>query len=457
MSAVVILLGTLVAIQYAKGSFRLTQEGFAPSTGLLAANSFPPGAEVYVNDKLVSATDDTIYLEPGEYSVRIEKEGFIPWIKNLTLEPELVTQTNATLFPQVPSLSPLTFTGVENVKPSPDGQKILYYTASNSAVTKNGLYVLELTDNFLSIQRGSQQIANDPGIVDFGTAHLLWSPDSTQVLFLDRQKESVLDTDRRQDVSSLTDVSFRRKTILSEWEEEMYIRERQFLVRFPDEVIQMATQSAKNVYLSPDKKRLLYTATESITLSENLVPPPPSTNAQPETRTLEPGGIYVYDREEDKNFKVGQESPLNIDEVALETDDDSLVEAQEQSSVGVVDKILLATDLFSRDPLELESSPAAFTRLQASDSAILAKNFSTYHSSLFANTFQWFPDSKHLIYTTDNQIHIMEYDGANDSVVYSGPFADDFVYPWPDGSRLIIITKFSPSTPLNLYAVELKS
>lgn len=460
MSATLILLGTLVAIQYAKGNFRVTQEGIVANTGLLAANSFPPGAQIYVNDRLVSATDDTLYLEPGQYQVRIEKEGYIPWQKNLTLEPELVTQTNATLFPQVPSLSPLTFTGVENIKPSPDGQKLLYYTASSSAETKHGLYVLELTDNPLAIQRGSKQISNNPRSINLTSAQVLWSPDSTQILTIGQNKEALLNLDQNQNLDAAVDVSFRRSSILSEWEEEMYIRERQFLREFPEEVIAMATQSAKNAYLSPDKKRLLYTATETVTLAEGLVPPPPSTNTQPESRTLEPGGIYVYDREEDKNFKVGQEPPLTIDEADLE-----VTEAEDQlpnqpgfepNSVGVVTKTLLATDLYNRQPLELESSPSAFTRLQASDSARLAKNFSTYHSSLFANTYQWFPDSKHLIYTTNNQIHIMEYDGTNDTVVFSGPFADNFVYPWPDGSKLIITTRFSPDTPLNLYAIDLK-
>lgn len=448
MSGAIIIIGTLVAIQYAKGNFRLTREGFVPSSGLLAANSFPPGAEIYVDDKLVSATDDTLYLEPGEYTVRIEKEGYLPWEKQLQLKQELVTQTNAVLFPQVPSLSPLTFTGVQNIKPSPDGQKLVYYSASNSATTKNGLYVLELTNSFLSLQRGARQVTNDLETVSLDQADLLWSPDSSEVLILDQNQELLVDVSKNQDLATLTDVSFRRKTILSTWEEEMYLRERQFLDEFPDEILHIATQSAKNVYLSPDKKRLLYTATENVTIPNELVPPPPSTNTQTESRELEVGSIYVYDREEDRNFKVGQEELDNLETVPIESQDYPLPLA--------VDKMLLATDLFSKQPLTLDGSPSAFTKLQATSSALTAMNFSTYHSSLYAKTFQWFPDSKHLIYTTENQIHIMEYDGTNDQVVFSGPFTEDFIYPWPDGSKLVIMTTFSPHSPMNLYAIELK-
>lgn len=147
VSAVVILLGTTIAIQYAKGGFRFTQKGFSPETGLLNANSFPTGAEVYIDGELTTATDNTLYLKPGEYTVEIRKEGFSPWKKQLRIQQELVTQTNAQLFPAAPSFSPLTLTGVTTLSTSPDGQKVAFYTNSAQDPEKNGLYILELTSN----------------------------------------------------------------------------------------------------------------------------------------------------------------------------------------------------------------------------------------------------------------------------------------------------------------------
>ena len=41
ISAVVILLGTSIAIQYAKGNYRFTQKGFAPETGHCAPEPAP--------------------------------------------------------------------------------------------------------------------------------------------------------------------------------------------------------------------------------------------------------------------------------------------------------------------------------------------------------------------------------------------------------------------------------
>lgn len=436
LSAIFIVVGTTLAIQYAKGNYRLTKNGYVAEAGLLSANSFPPGAEIYVNNKLVSATDDTLYLEPGKYEVKIVKEGYSPWTKSLTISKELVTQTNAVLFPQFPSLTPLTFTGVENVSPSPDGQKLVYYTASASANLKNGLYSLELTNNLLSLQKGSKQITENEGTIQLTTANYIWSPDSAEIYLLSGSRRFLLDTDKKSNLASMADVGFQEKTILSKWQEEMYIRERQFLEKFPEEMIAIATQSAKNAYLSPDKERLLYTATASVTIPQDIAPPVPSTNTQPETRQLEPGNIYIYDRIEDKNFLISNESQIE--------------------TPSTTEKQLLATDLFNKDPLELESSPSAFQTLQATTSAQTVDNFSTYHTPLYVKTYQWFPDSKHLIYTTENEIHIMEYDGKNDTIVYSGFLADDFVYPWPDGSKLIILTSFSPNAPLNLYAIDLK-
>jgi hypothetical protein len=206
------------------------------------------------------------------------------------------------------------------------------------------------------------------------------------------------------------------------------------MIKFPPEMIQVATQSAKNVYLSPDKDKLLYTATATVTIPEGITPPVPARSTQPQERTLVPGSIYVYDREEDTNFKVGQERGRGV----------------------LPDKHLLALDLFNRQPLTFEASPSAFQRLQATQSAQTVDRFNSYHTSLYTNTFQWLPDSNHLVYSTENQIFVKEYDGTNETPVYFGPYSQNFVYPWPDGSKLLILTSFGSDAQDNLYSIDLK-
>lgn len=447
VTAILIGIGAYLAIQYAQGNYRVTNQGFVAESGLLSANSFPTGAQVFINGKLATATDDTLYLEPGSYEVELIKDGYSPWKKTLQIEKTLVRQTNALLFPSAPSLTPLTFTGIKNISPSPDGQKLIYFTSSASNQTKNGLYVLELYNNINPLQRGPRQLAEDETNYDLSAAKFIWSPDSSEVMILDENHEVIIPVDRKTDLSALTDVSLKRKQILSQWEEEMYLREREFLGKFPPEIIEIATTSAKNVYISPDKKRLLYTAASEATIPDTIVPPIPSTNTQPEQRQLKPGEIYIYDQEEDKNFLIGNESELFTQEFE---------ENEEPLPIFENGKFLLATDLSDRTPKKLDSSPSAFLALQATSSAQTADNFNRYHTSLFAQTYQWFPDSKHVLFTTNAQVKIVEYDRTNLTTLYSGPFADNFIYPWPDGSKLIILTSFSPDSPLNLYTIELK-
>lgn len=434
LSILIIVFGSYFAIQYAQGNYRFTKNGILPESGLLNANSFPTGAQVFVDGELTTATDNTVYFKPGTYQVKIVKEGYSPWEKTLEIKKELVAQTNARLFPIAPSLIPLTFTGVENVLPSPDGRKIVYYAASASAETRNGLYVLELNDSLMPFQKTSRQVAEDVPIYNLAQAELIWSPDSTQIMVLSEVKQVLIDINQTSKLPSLPDISFRRQQILSGWEEEMYLRERQYLAEFPPEILTIATQSAKNVYISPDKKKLLYTATASATLVDNIVPPLPSTNTQPESRTIQPGKIYIYDREEDKNFEIA-------------------VESGEKTTVT---KALLADDLYNKQPRTLLASPSAFSRLQANGLKETTLNFHAYHTSLPINTLQWLPDSNHLVFARDNHIQVLEYDGTNNSTLYSGPFAKNFIYPWPDDSQLIILTSFSPESPQNLYAIELK-
>lgn len=435
-----------MAIRFAQG-YRFTlspDQQSMRSTGLLAANSFPTGAQVVVNDKLIGATDDTFYLEPGSYNVEISKDGYYPWKKTLEIQPELVVQTNAQLFRRVPTLTPLTYTGIHNVSPAPDGEKLIFYTASASAKNRNGLYVLDLTTTLLNSQREPRQIAEEAPGFDLETADFIWSPDNSQLIVSSNGREVLLDINRKNVLSSLPDIGFRRKEILSEWEAEMYVRERQYLGKFPPQILEVASQSAMNVYLSPDKKKILYTATASATLAENLVPPLPAANTQPQERQLVPGSTYVYDREEDRNFK--------LDVVSMNPDYAKIATTSASQNLG---KTLLATDLHM-PARTLAASPSSFLRLTASTSAQTADNFARYYSSLYSQGIQWFPDSRHILFTDGTSIYLTEYDNTNRTAVYTGPFDPTFIYPWPDGSRILTLTALGSFSLPNLYGIELK-
>src|SRR5258708_861767 len=229
---------------------------------------------IFVIGKLVAVTDNNaIYLEPKNYQVEIRKDGYTPWQKNLKISAELVTQTNAQLYRLAPGLTPLTSTGVKNISVSPDGQRLLYYSASASAKTNNGLHLLDLSNGFLSNSKDPHQISEESSNFDLGTSNFIWSPDDTQVIVSSNGHDVLLDVNKKNVLATLPDIGFQKKQLLSQWEAQLYQRERQFFSKFPDEFIQIATQSAKNVYLSPDKKKAMYTATTSAVLPTNLITP----------------------------------------------------------------------------------------------------------------------------------------------------------------------------------------
>ena len=420
-----LLAGTLGAIQFAKGYRLNLKNGKVAGTGLLVANSFPKGASVFINDKLTTATDDTLNLPPGDYHIKIVKDGFIPWEKNLKLKKELVAQTNAHLFPAVPDLKGLTHAGALNLTPSPDGQKIAFSVASASARLKNGLWILDLSGSPLSFSQEPRQIVQTSSIFDFTNAQFTWSPNSKQILAKDKTGTVLMDTDRSNDPKNLTDVTAKLPLILQDWEEQLELKRKRQWEKLPEEMQKIASESAKNVYFSPDEEKMIYRMVKSAIIPEKLIPPLPASNTQPENRELEPEKIYVYDLKEDRNFLIAKNAKTE------DTDAKTLKDTSE----------VMLDGSSKENALEV--------RLKA---------IRDQYSPLGVEQLQWFPTSRHLILTKADKITILEYDNTNLAAVYAGPFEESFVYPWPDGSKLLILTTLNPSSPLppNLYAIDLK-
>ena len=72
--------------------------------------------------------------------------------------------------------------------------------------------------------------------------------------------------------------------------------------------------------------------------------------------------------------------------------------------------------------------------------------------------YLWFPTSRHLVSYTKNEIAVLEYDGANKAIVYTGPFVDGYVFVWPNWSKIVILTSLNqPSqNSENLYTINLR-
>lgn len=392
VSALIILsltLATVLVVIYGKG-YRLNLKGnnaILSGTGLLVATSTPDGAQVFINGHLTTATDDTINLAPGEYAVKIFKEGYFAWEKNIIIKKEVVSKADALLFPKAPKLESITNVGISSPKIDPSKTKVAYLVASQSAV-KNGLYVLDMTSRpILTLQSASTQIAND--ITDFfSTAKLKWSPDSKQILATSNNKTIyLLDTNGLN--QNPKDVTETITTVNLSWEKLKTEKEKALIDSLPKKLKSVVLKQFDILEWSQDETKILYQASISAQIPLIINPPLIGTDSTEQVRNIKKGEIYVYDIKEDRNYKI-----LSF-----------LPEKSEQSQLPLM----------------------------------------------------WYPDSKHLILVNDNKIVIMEYDAQNQTTIYAGPFVDNYVFPWPDASKLVILTNLGNSniTP-NLYTISLK-
>lgn len=69
----------------------------------------------------------------------------------------------------------------------------------------------------------------------------------------------------------------------------------------------------------------------------------------------------------------------------------------------------------------------------------------------------WLPTSRHLVLPDKGKIVVMDYDGTNRQIVFSGDYIDPNAFPFVNASKLLILTNLgSPSTTSNLYSLSIK-
>lgn len=411
-----VLFGTLFTIYTTRGyRIDLSEKTFKP-TGLLVASSSPSGAQVYIDGKLKTATNNTISLAPGKYNIEIKKDGFVAWKKNLVIVKELVTQADAFLFPQIPDLKPLTFTEVQNPLISPDGTKIVYITPVLEAdiTSVAGLWVVDLTDFLFNIGREPRQIAKSSAIgIDFSKANYTWSPDSRQILveISSPARKYLLDPNQLNSSPTFSDISANLPQIISKWQKETQVRENAKLKKLPEKMLEIFNTKADRIEFSPDQTKVFYVATSSAQIPEKLIPPVFAASTQVESRKIEAQKLYVYDIKEDKNFLVPFE-------------------------------VLKLTP--TPTPKKTKITPTPTPQL-------LTFNFEF-------SIPRWFPTSRHLFWIKEDKVIACEFDGTNLTTIYSGPFVKPFVFTAPGANKLVILTQisFDKDTKPNLYAVSLR-
>ncbi|MBI4089221.1 MAG: PEGA domain-containing protein [Candidatus Levybacteria bacterium] len=391
-----LIVGTIVVVLYGRGynfSFGNGKVGIL-GTGLLAATSQPDGAGIYINNHLTSATNNTISLSPGIYDVKIAKSGYFPWEKKIKIEKEVVSTAYALLLPIAPKLENITNTGIRNPVIDPSRTKIAYTTSSSGDSRKNGIYILDMSLRpILTLQSSSTQIADDT-LDRFSEARLSWSPDAKELVATISAGVNIVTT-------------YLLKTSFNENPQD----------------VTATLSSVEAVWLEQkedqEKSALLGLKAKLVSIIKE--------NFQI-LAWSEDGTKFIYEATQSANLP------------------------------SIINPPLIGTN---STPEERTISKGAIYTYDVKED----KNFKIldsvpdHNSNDFINGFPltWFTDSKHLVFVNDKKISIMDYDGQNRITVYAGPFIDDYVFAWPDGSKILILTDLgNPAISPNLYTISLK-
>ena len=402
-TAVFLIVATIIVISYGKGyifNFGNGKIGIL-GTGLLAATSQPDSAGIYIDGHLTSATNNTISLPPGEYDVKIIKSGYSQWQKKIKIEKEVVSSAYALLIPTAPKLDNITDIGVSNPVLDPTRTKIAYVVSSLDNPRRNGVYILDMgLRPILTLQSSSTQIADDT-IDNFSKASLAWSPDAKEII------ATISAGPASQRGEPNTSTTYLLKTNFNENPQDITA------------TLTSLNSTWSEQKINQDKSQLLGFKTKL----QNLI--------------KENFTILSWSEDETKILYIASRSA---------------------TLSSIINPSLIGTNS-TPEEREIKKGVVYVYDIKEDRNYKILDSVPENRSQDFINAFplNWFTDSKHLIYVVDNKISIMDYDGQNKTTIYAGPFIDDYVFSWPDGSKILILTNLGNLTiSPNLYTIGLK-
>lgn len=230
---------------------------------------------------------------------------------------------------------------------------------------------------------------------DMTNASYTFSPDGNQILLTTSNSVYLIDLGSFTSQAQRVNVASTKNSILTQWSAQRQSKYQDILKNLPPQIDDIFTRKTSALVLSPDQTMILYTASASATIPEGLIPPLPGSSTQEQQRGLQPGATYVFDTKEDRNFLISDQ-PVNL------------------------------SDQTDKNSANLPS-------------------------------LRWMPSSRLLLLAGEGQIVVMDYDGTNRQIVYSGSYVAPFAFPYSNTTKLLILTNLGAATSsANLYTLTVK-
>jgi len=197
--------------------------------GMIILKSKPDNANISVNNKYKSETPFRIKnLLPNEYAIKVSKDGFNSWEKNLSVESKKVTwASNIVLFYEKPEINKLSDIALNKFSISPNYKKII---ASSDHNNDFGIWLIDIeskqSEKIYPISEDVHQIS--PVTNNTKYSNFKWSPDSKKIILSikDDELENSLILDVNQDTEPIyINSSYDLKTRDIQWKnnEEVYL------------------------------------------------------------------------------------------------------------------------------------------------------------------------------------------------------------------------------------------
>ena len=255
-----VLIGVTTALYLYTAGYRVNKEKTGidlTQTGMIGAKSLPEGAKVYIDGSLYTATNDSIAsVSPGTHNLRMIKNGFVTWTKNIEVFPELVTDITAILISQSPRLEPLTNTGARLPTISPSLTKLAYFTKDG---TSPGVWVIPFTNIGVSLFKSTPNVVLADTAYEFYSdgSSIEWSPDETKLLITDAQENHYV-VSLGDEVAEATSSP---QLLRASWIAEITKKRTDFIEKLdvPEKLVEIAVDP-KTLW-APDDKKFLYTMT----------------------------------------------------------------------------------------------------------------------------------------------------------------------------------------------------